>query len=433
MAPSCGTWTPGSLSAACCSLPAASPIPRCSRSRSARMERHSLPEASSLFSYGMSPPVWRLVRRFPCMTSTSTIWRSAATARPWPSQRWVGVDGERSSGRVYDVATRQEIGCPVFTGETDLVTIGQGGTILASAARTLDGTTYLFDTATGQQIGDPFTGGEQIAGMMFTPDGTTLATSSFDGTIRLWNVASAAPTPFGTQVTNYEYQSPYVTFMPDGKTLATGSTSARLQFWQVTTHRLVRSMFQPGWASVALSPAAPFAATDTRDGTIRVRSMTTLRLTHEPFTVPGGGRVGITALSVGGKILAVTTTTSSGDSTFRLWDTATGRPIGAPIAFPVSGAGINTMEFSRSGKYFAAGAWTVSPSSSVTLWVQLWDTATWRPVGHPLSMFSPILTSPVRAVAFNTAGTDLAVGGGLGAQVWDIATLKPVGAALLDP
>ncbi|HXL93590.1 MAG TPA: WD40 repeat domain-containing protein [Streptosporangiaceae bacterium] len=344
----------------------------------------------------------------------------------------VGVDGERSSGRVYDVATRQEIGSPVFTGESDLVTISQGGTILASAARTLDGTTYLFDTATGQQIGDPFTGGEQIAGMMFTPDGTTLATSSFDGTIRLWNVASAAPTPFGTQVTNYEYQSPYVTFMPDGKTLATGSTSARLQFWQVTTHRLVRSMFQPGWASVALSPDDTFAATDTRDGTIRVRSMTTLRLTHEPFTVPGGGRVGITALSVGGKILAVTTTTSSGDSTFRLWDTATGRPIGAPIAFPVSGAGINTMEFSRSGKYFAAGAWTVSPSSSVTLWVQLWDTATWRPVGHPLSMFSPILTSPVRAVAFNTAGTDLAVGGGLGAQVWDIATLKPVGAALLD-
>ena len=49
---------------------------------------------------------------------------------------------------------------------------------------------------TGQPIGEPMAGHTaEIHGWTFSPDGTRLATASFDGSVRLWDtVAGRAPT-----------------------------------------------------------------------------------------------------------------------------------------------------------------------------------------------------------------------------------------------
>jgi WD40 repeat protein len=65
------------------------------------------------------------------------------------------------------------------------------GTILATASG--DGTTRLWDVATRQEIGSPMTADTQpIYALAFSPDGSTLATAGGDGVARLWDVSFPA-------------------------------------------------------------------------------------------------------------------------------------------------------------------------------------------------------------------------------------------------
>ena len=62
------------------------------------------------------------------------------------------------------------------------------GKTLASGSA--DGTVRLWDVATRQQIGSPLAAhAGSVYSVAFSPDGKTLASGSGDGTVRLWDVA----------------------------------------------------------------------------------------------------------------------------------------------------------------------------------------------------------------------------------------------------
>ncbi len=65
---------------------------------------------------------------------------------------------------------------------------------------------------------------------VISPDGKTLASGSFDKTIKLWNLETGKEIH---TLTGHDYAVKSVSFSPDGKTLASGSDDNKIKVWDV--------------------------------------------------------------------------------------------------------------------------------------------------------------------------------------------------------
>src|SRR4051812_26350380 len=83
----------------------------------------------------------------------------------------------------------------------------------------------------------------EVASVAFSPDGKTLASASYDGTLKLWEVATGKE-----RATLGEYTGCLgcVAFSPDGKTLASGAIGSpdyfpdlkNVKLWDVATGKV---------------------------------------------------------------------------------------------------------------------------------------------------------------------------------------------------
>ncbi|KAG2069071.1 hypothetical protein BDR04DRAFT_1157151, partial [Suillus decipiens] len=109
--------------------------------------------------------------------------------------------------------------------------------------------------------------------------------------------------------------------------------------------------------------------------------------------------------------------TGSQDQTVRLWDAATGQPVGEPLRGHTEE--VSSVSFSPDGTRIVSGSWDQT--------VRLWDAATGQPVGEPLRGH----TSRVWSVSFSPDGTRIVSGlRDQTVRLWDAATGQPVGEPL---
>ena len=141
-------------------------------------------------------------------------------------------------------------------------------------------------------------------------------------------------------------------------------------------------------------------------------------LPSQPSTGTGGGVNGV-AFSPDGTLLA----SADADGTVKLWNTATGQEVGAPLpADPGTGGAVNGVAFSPDG--------TLLASADADGTVRLWNTATGQHVGAPFPA-GPGTGGGVNGVAFSPDGTLLASAYSDGTvQTWQVSLFADPYAAL---
>ena len=282
------------------------------------------------------------------------------------------------------------------TSSVTRIVFSPDGTTLASASD--NRTIRLWDVATGS-LKHTLTGHRgNIYSLAFSSDGSVLASADSEGKIRLWNATTGL-----YRVTLEGHQSGVnsLAFSPDGQTLASGSSDQTIRLWNATTslYRVTLEGHSNSVNSIAFSPNGQTLASGSSDQTIRLWDATT-GFHKQTFTEQGRSVYEISFIE-GGKTLA----SKSSDQTFRLWDASTGQHKGTLAVGNLRNVSIN------SGGTMLAGVYS---NSRISLLDIATETEVASLIGH---------TSEIYSVRFSPDGKTLASGGrDRIIRLWDLST-----------
>src|SRR6266704_1338694 len=160
---------------------------------------------------------------------------------------------------------------------------------------------------------------DNVTTLTFSPDERTLASGSWDGSVKLWDLERGALLWMDRHTNSINA----VAFAPDGRLLASGGDDALVQLWDATSGTNVQALAGQGGAVYALawSPDGKLLASSGFDGRIRVWELQGTQPATCVQTLPGHTHwVTGLAFAPDGAQLA----SASWDRTVRLWDMASG-------------------------------------------------------------------------------------------------------------
>jgi tricorn protease-like protein len=233
----------------------------------------------------------------------------------------------------------------------------------------------------GVQEKNRFAHSSIVLSVAFSPDGKTIATGSFDNTVKLWNLE-------GKELQTFKGHSNSVlsvAFSPDGKTIASGSKDNTVKLWNLEGKELqtFKGHSNSVW-SVAFSPDGKTIASGSKDNTVKLWNLEGKEL--QTFKGHSSSVLRV-AFSPDGKTIV----TGSDDNTIKLWNLE-----GKELQTFKGSSSVWSVAFSPDGKTIVTGSFDNT--------VKLWNLE-----GKELQTFKGHSNS-VLSVAFSPDGKTIASG-----------------------
>ena len=312
-------------------------------------------------------------------------------------------------GYVQHLCNQELVLREVHNGSVLDVGFSPDGRCLAVAGE--DGSVRVFDVATAEEI-HVFQGHtKMVRGARYDPEGRRIVSASHDGTARIWDAQT------GQEILVIQGDQGVLqgaVYSPDGERIATAGGNGTVKLWHAATGEalLTIAAHQDSVQHVAFSPDGSRLATSDWDGTARLWDAATgvgLRTFEGHRTV-----VKMVVFSPDGRLLA---TAGDDDCTARIWDVETGECLRTLAS---EGSYIMEVAFSPDGGRLATAGGNGR--------ADLWEVAT----GLHLRSFAH--EGNIHAMAFDPNGSILVTGSSTASlKFWDVAENASVGPSLTFP
>ncbi|CAE7148262.1 unnamed protein product [Rhizoctonia solani] len=225
---------------------------------------------------------------------------------------------------------------------------------------------------------------QTVTSVEFSPDGKSIASGSYDNTVRMWD--AHRPSPIGEALGGHSQIIHSVSYSPLGNLIASGSGDNTIRLWDTNTVQQsgVPLEGDKSFLSVAFSPDARLIASGSGGVSgptayaVQLWDVQKREATSRPFQGHAGSVKSISFFPGGTRLVS-----GSYDKTIRVWDVERGETIIGPLEGHTDS--VCSTTFSPDGAQIVSCSWDGT--------IRFWDARNGGPIGEPYTGHTGIVNS----------------------------------------